>query len=441
MGLVGSCDNGQGPDGHNHLSLPGNDESRCTFGYYCQCAKPQATPRGDAQTFIACGEDVFNSLKQKHLVINMDINKTVIMSDRVAGKSSRDVVNEALSNVIWGADVDGKWTLRSSKPSSVRPVSENPGEELLSYSEWLEQMLPGSKNKKERQKRMHRLTDEDQPGASLESYTQRAMEVLKFPDGTDMGIVPAFFDFLVYLKRRQRSFTLCFRTFGEDLATIADELNMFCEGRHPLYPDVRMDGSDAQPDYRFNISDPNACGTFHRTESCTSLVMGTVEQAGEGRFKDETDRSLKFYECFQGVTVISGMFEVQQYLKKRYQKCGTLGLRDYFHFWKKKDMQTDGGKPFFYDARTLNRRHELFFDDNICYSNCQIVEPINLSVRGHHSWPIPLLQTHLVRVEPWDAIYDRNYFVTSLARLEVGYARKLAVRKRLRLSCGTSVGA
>lgn len=292
--------------------------------------------------------------------------------------------------------------------------------------------MPGSKNKKDRQKMMQRLTDADQPGASFAGYTQQAMEVLKLPDGSDMGIVPSFFDMLVYLKRQQRSFTLCFRTFGEDLATIADEFNRFCEGRHPLYPDVRMDGSDQQPDYRFYVSDPDACGTFHRTDDCTSLIMGTVEQAGEGRFKDSTDKSLKFYEYFKDVTVISGMFEVQQYLKRRYQTCGTLGIRDYFQFWKKHDMQTEGGKPFFYDARALNRRHELFFDDNICYSNSQIVQPIDLPVRGQHPWPIPLLQTHLVRVEPWDAIYDRKYFLTNLARLEAAYAQKLAVRKRLR---------
>ena len=108
---------------------------------------------------------------------------------------------------------------------------------------------------------------------------------LVLPNGSDCKLIPSFFDLLVHLKRSGRSFTVCFRTFGEDLPSVAEDYNNFCEGKHPLYPDVRMDGSDGSPDYRFSVTDGSkTCGTFHRDDNTISLILGTLEQAGEGEF-------------------------------------------------------------------------------------------------------------------------------------------------------------
>jgi hypothetical protein len=367
---------------------------------------------------------------RRHLVINMDVNKTIIMSDKVSSKSSEHVVNEALSNVSWGRERDGQWTLVTKEPTSLRPVSDDGT--LTSYTEWTEKHHPGSSNKKVRAALTGSFTKDGQPGNALQLHTMKALAQLKMPCGKDVGIVPSFFEMLIALKRNHRSFTLCFRTFGEDLADVAAEMNQFCEGLHPLFPGVVFDGSDGEPDYRFSITDPNKAGTFHRTEECTSLVMGTTEQPGEGKHKSATDHSLSFYSDFEGVQVVEGLPAVEKFLTSRYFDRGTFGFRDYFKYWKSKNMSSDGGKPFFFDAQRSTNRHEIFFDDNIHYSHFYIVQPVSLRDRNRKHWVTPLLRTHLVRAEPWDSIYDRKYFINHLARLEENYELKIRAQERIR---------
>lgn len=55
-------------------------------------------------------------------------------------------------------------------------------------------------------------------------------------------VLPSFFDCLLALKEAEADFSVVFRTFGEDIAAVSREYNAFCEGRHPLFPGVKMDG-------------------------------------------------------------------------------------------------------------------------------------------------------------------------------------------------------
>lgn len=91
-------------------------------------------------------------------------------------------------------------------------------------------------------------------------------------------ILPSFFELLLYLQRQQRHFTIVFRTFGSDLADVADELNLFCTGQHPLYPGVRMDGSDGFNDLRLKF--PEHSGIFSRagvSSKDTHVLLGAPE--------------------------------------------------------------------------------------------------------------------------------------------------------------------
>lgn len=297
-----------------------------------QCSYCSKVPNETLQRLDAAGSS------RRHLVINMDVNKTIVMSDKVSGKTAWDVVNEALASVSWGVAIDDQtWRLHEAVPSSTRPEPTADAQKLQTYQEWNEKRMPGSKKKKERQKLNSTFTERGQPGESMRHLAHKAVQELKNPDGTDVGILPSFFELMLFLKRDKRSFMLFFRTFGEDLADVADELNEFCEGRHPQFPGIRMDGSDGEPDYRLSMSSTRKCGTFHRDENCTSLVMGTTEQPGEGRFKNATNRTLQFFDQFSGLTIISGIDKVQDALCERFKQCGTIGLRDYFAYWKSKD--------------------------------------------------------------------------------------------------------
>jgi hypothetical protein len=263
-------------------------------------------------------------------------------------------------------------------------------------------------------------------------FARKLITSLRMPDGTEMRLIPSFFHLLLYLKEAGRSFCLCFRTFGVDLLDVAQELNMFCEGQHPLFPGVVMDGSDGQPDYRLPYDDSRRFGTFFRDRENgdIALVMGTVEQPGEGQYRKEA-ASLDFYKRFPDATVICGSEAVQKFLWDTSMVSGTLGIRDYFQYWKANGMTAQGGKPLFYAPYRSTKVHQIFFDDNIRYGDAYIVNAIDVREPHRFQWVTPLLETHLCRAEPLESIKDTKYFVKQLQRLEVGYERKLQARERL----------
>lgn len=391
---------------------------------------PELFPEKMNIGYAACDPATSSASPKRHLVINLDVNKTVIMSDKVTGKTVEQIVNETLAHAAWGTEVGDQWILQVNTPSVKRPEGFD-SKSLMSYSEWVDKSHPGSDNKKNRMKLNGTFTHNGRPGEALQDCATQMSAAMVRPDGTTVQLVPAFFELLLSLKSQRRSFSICFRTFGEDLADVAEELTQFCEGKHPAYPHARLDGSDGDPDYRFYMKNLEDCGTFHRTEECVALVLGTVIQAGEGAFKDVQDKSLEFYRSREGVKIIEGQAEVYQYLRQRLSKCGTIGLRDYFQYWKKKKMKSDGGKMFFYDPRSESGSHEMFFDDNLTFDDGYIIQPINMADEKRKPWVNGLLSSHLVRAEPLLCIRDENYFIDEIRRLEKGYEKKLQAKQRL----------
>lgn len=53
----------------------------------------------------------------------------------------------------------------------------------------------------------------------------------------------SYFRTIMELDKAKRDFAVVFRTFGTDGSLVTEEHNMFCEGRHPLYPGCRFDGT------------------------------------------------------------------------------------------------------------------------------------------------------------------------------------------------------
>jgi len=394
-----------------------------------------------SETVPTCPEPVPTPRRfSRHLVLNMDVNKTVIMTDAATGKTAEAVVNEELANACWGYEVDGQWRMQLAQPSVYRPPAE-PGEpEYVSYAEWVGAAFPGQEERPTRARLKGSFTCGDQPGSSLGELAKKMVGNLLRPDGGEVTLIPAFFELLLHLKRERRSFTLCFRTFGEDMEVIAEELTRFCEGKHPLYPGVRMDGSDGDPDYRLRLSDPDRFGTFHREDGQISLIMGTVEQPGEGRHRDVKDGA-RFYKGMPGVRILSGYPGVRDFLWKRCAVSGTIGLRDYYPYWKSKKMSSEGGKLFMFDPTRQASQHALFFDDNIGFEDSHIVQPISLRDPERRFFTTALLQSHLCKAEPLEAISDPFYFVRHVQRLERGFERKLQAQEKLKKTLLTLKGA
>eukprot|EP00405_Crypthecodinium_cohnii_P011723 CAMPEP_0206427692 /NCGR_PEP_ID=MMETSP0324_2-20121206/5194_1 /ASSEMBLY_ACC=CAM_ASM_000836 /TAXON_ID=2866 /ORGANISM="Crypthecodinium cohnii, Strain Seligo" /LENGTH=558 /DNA_ID=CAMNT_0053893025 /DNA_START=217 /DNA_END=1893 /DNA_ORIENTATION=+ len=363
-----------------------------------------------------------------HLVLHFDVNKTVVMRDSISKKSVDDIVNEVLADAAWGLEVDGQWALTALVPSVTRPPSKG-GSQLISYAEYLERHVP---DKKSRSKQQSCFTMEGQPGYAFSDHAKRLRAGLRTADGTDVRVINAFFELLVFLKRQKRSFCIVFRTFGEDLGEVAEEVNKFCEGRHPAFPDARFDGSDGEPDYRIPKEDYTRMGTFHRDDEALSLVMGTWEQPGEGKYKDVENRSASFYKDWPNAKVISGHAEVADYVEEMTSKPGSIGLRDYFQFWKRHGRTSKGGKVLFVDKRMSSKTHSVFFDDNIRFNDAFIVQPLCRVELNRQLMTLPLLQTHLCRAEPLESIPDPLYFVKQLRRLEDNFERSRRAQQRLR---------
>lgn len=86
----------------------------------------------------------------------------------------------------------------------------------------------------------------DQPDAksSHQNSTSNSRISTKFEESSlapilDSGyyhILPSFFKLLSYLHQKKCDFRIIFRTFGTDIERVAEELNTYCEGNHPLFP-------------------------------------------------------------------------------------------------------------------------------------------------------------------------------------------------------------
>ena len=78
-----------------------------------------------------------------------------------------------------------------------------------------------------------------------------------FGEGT-YHLIPSFWRTLIYLKKQRREFSVCFRTFGQDLPLVTWEFNQFCIGNHPCFsgrnstPLIKFDGSKATKDLRID---------------------------------------------------------------------------------------------------------------------------------------------------------------------------------------------
>ena len=90
-------------------------------------------------------------------------------------------------------------------------------------------------------------------------------------------------------------------------------------------------------------------------------------------------------------------------------------LRDDYDYWKSKNFQATGGKPFFVNRDDPNTLY-MFFDDNADDPEKPIINSI--SPNGKSENAAKLLNTgHIVAVNPKEAILDNDYFINKIKRL------------------------
>ncbi len=146
-----------------------------------------------------------------HLILNFDVNKTLIASDKTENKSLEDVINELLSRKYFAC-----WDERVEEP--------------ISFDAYVKEVLmPGEEhNIKLKMERLVHLThfldylaDCNHPLYSVvEEQFTHIITTLK-----GEHIFPSFFRLLDDLEKKEIKYTLFLRSFGKEVFEVKNEIN------------------------------------------------------------------------------------------------------------------------------------------------------------------------------------------------------------------------
>jgi len=222
-------------------------------------------------------------------------------------------------------------------------------------------------------------------------------------------IVPGLYKLIQYLVQNQRSFSILFRTFGQDLKEVAKKYNDFCCGKHPLFPNICLDGTNGTKDMR--ITDPLSHGLFYRTgfeSQNTHLITGTLD-----RTTSWTEESMLLYKRLKDVEIHTSFETVYENILKK-SKNTTLAIQDDYNWWSKNGELAKFGKLFLLHKKDTSI-HQIFFDDNLHLNEYKEFGKFIVDLRDletlEHCPPEDAMNVHLVKCEPLHAILDQEYFI------------------------------
>merc|ERR550534_2452089 len=308
------------------------------------------------------------------LILHIDVNKTIVMADPVQKKWFDRVCNDILTEKIYGKitqDEEGKdifecdtegFRLKSRFEEAAVPKFEK----RVSYYDFVETTFvkPGKnasyeerfKAKRKRLDAKCTFTNSGHPGEkfadkhkemlskmSLSIKEREQLEALGIPvKGDKEGsayryIVPAFFEMIIDLSNKGRLFAIVFRTFGTDMNNVQRELNLFCEGKHPCYPNVRFDGSGDSQDLR--LYKENLGRIAYNMKPKPRLTWGAIRKPENDERKAD-DLNLE---------TVSGYRGVFRSIHAKAMKGITTGISDDYMWWHENHERAEFGKLFLVD--------------------------------------------------------------------------------------------
>ncbi|XP_074498931.1 uncharacterized protein LOC141772149 [Sebastes fasciatus] len=366
------CREAEGHDGTNSRDVP---EPVCGTG-----DPAETVPRG----LLSSHQD-----QRKKLVLHVDLNNTILVSDTVTAQGPVAALEGFLSTATWGQmSGQGKWEWLSDSASLLPPCDGA----VSYYSQF--GRTPGFTSAAGR--RFRGILDEH-------------LDLLRWPEGTKGDgelsvkgeggrlyhwILPSFFQLLKDLVEERRDFAIIFRTFGTDLPRVLRALSRALnEGAHPLFPDL--------PDLKLNLNmTPGKIRCSKR---------GIVLSRGEDRMSSR-DGERGLYQYLSSVE-------------------GLGGFNDHFDWWASNSFSIRGGKPLWVDPFDQHVQH-IFIDDNIRQNDEDtIVHPkVFLDPGGAETrtactselYDITLVQTDLLQ-----AISHPSYFTRRVHICLENYERNL----------------
>jgi hypothetical protein len=284
--------------------------------------------------------------ESRHLILHFDVNKTILMSDPASNISTIDILNSLISECTWGyinedASIDinerkvSDWILYSEIPSTIKPIhNENKTINLISFGDYLENYTTIHKDIRKNFKTKYTL--KGNTGEIFRPYFDNILlnmtpdnDIIKknkdnnfnFLSESTFYLCPSFFNLIIKLDELNSHFSIVFRTFGIDIPKITEEYNVFCEGKHPLFPCRVMDGSDGRIDRRLII--PKYSGVMHRTADDAEYGI-SLAHVGEENSVLVTKSSIRVVETINNWI-------------KRGGPTAAVAIQDDYDWWSKCD--------------------------------------------------------------------------------------------------------
>lgn len=301
-----------------------------------------------------------------HLILNFDINKTIIATDTVNNKTVEETLNELLALTYWDC-----WDSTIQNP--------------ISFANYVkEYLVPGYDHNPQIQslRRLHLSHFLDYLKKNSHPYYEVAhkeyQEALVSLKESKTQVFPSFYLLLDHLDKNQISYTIIFRSFGNEISLVTNEVN-------------------------------NTYKTmFHRTAKFREGKLG---------FDDAE-------------TWIESPQEIYQALLKHTH----LAIHDDWFYWNKHDRSASKGKPFLIerdDPAVLS----IFFDDNICnHTETNIITPYDVAKKEFIPINELIESGHAICVDTLQAINNKNYFIDLLHQtLEKNCSLKEVVQAQINL--------
>uniref|UniRef100_A0A8C5QUN3 Uncharacterized protein n=1 Tax=Leptobrachium leishanense TaxID=445787 RepID=A0A8C5QUN3_9ANUR len=315
---------------------------------------------------------------RRKLVLHLDLNNTILVSDAVTGQGPTAALNSYLSTVTWGKrTATGGWQWISDCPS-VAP----PSEDAINYYI-----------------RFGRSTDfvDTELGRRFKDVHTRHMKLLEWEGEQDKvftqigedgkgynWILPSFFHLIEKLHQEGRQFSVILRTFGTDLPLVLRAVRSAFEGKHPLFPQLQ----------------------YLPVNEIRCSSRETVLTHGADRVTThQNERAV--YDFFNAMN-------------------GIGGFQDDFFWWSRNDFTAAGGKPLWINPSDCDIQH-IIIDDNIRLNEDDTIVNCRLFIkRGRQDRLVPTSEVYDVCLVPTDllrAIAEKDYFLDCVRICEENYDR------------------
>ncbi|PBJ73463.1 hypothetical protein BCY84_14528 [Trypanosoma cruzi cruzi] len=376
---------------------------------------------------------------RRHLVIHMDINRTIIQVDSAGQRTMEDALNGNIAANVWGRCEEDKWV------AVLGPGEEGDRSGLVTFDKYVDnaytepplmQELPKAEREgiwrdisAKRRSVLRTFTHAGQPGENYAQHVEEQRKVLTAASNCSM--VPSFFQLVNTLSELNWSFTMIFRTFGHDLANVLQEWRQFLFGELAHKPQGALLGRMKEKYV------PEMTGCIFRAEDSIFFCVGPDEAAvvhhPEGVEKmspSEVLAQLSTMPSCKEVHQTNFMQLHDQFLEYTSASNNVGGIVDYYPFWAQGAERRSGGKVFPVAITSSSRvtapvtpRFYVFFDDNIFIGEEKSIVDLRDIVTGKSITDAAIERKYCVAVNPYKATVDKEYFVDCLAgriRLQLG---------------------